>query len=156
MVSLHHKTQFPLNLYIYQSYYTRNQILTFLLYMVQIFGVSTEEFTINEIHIGNNNFPKYEYWWSYFFCLFKFFFQNFPIFTSYYFVDNINCFPVFNTFSGKCLWLTCQVNTNFLKLTCFQENNQKTLYTDVVTLDTYIKTYHKTENTEKHRIQNQA
>ena len=56
--SLHHKTQFPLHFYFPQSNYSRNKIFTVLLYMVQIFGVTNEESTTNDIHRGKNSFPN--------------------------------------------------------------------------------------------------
>ena len=43
-----------------QSYYDRNQILTVLMHMVQIFVVITEESTTNDSHRGENSFPNSE------------------------------------------------------------------------------------------------
>ena len=41
-------------------------------------------------------------------------------------------------------------------LTCVQENHQMTLYMDVVTLDTYLNLYNKTEDIETQRLHKQA
>ena len=42
-----------------QSYYKRNQILTFLIYMVLVFVMITEESTNNDSHRDKKQFPQF-------------------------------------------------------------------------------------------------
>ena len=129
---------FPSTYILPQIYYNINQILTVLMYMIQIFVVITEESTTNDIHRGKNISPQ--------FCMLMVVF----LFPSQVFLSKFSNVYLLLLFQYHSLLSWFQYIPRLLFLldlpsltpiflsTCIQENHQKTLYMDVVILDTYL------------------
>ena len=121
-----------------QSYYTRNQILTVLMYIVQVFVVITEDSTTNESH-RDKIFPpilNVDGRISFAFSMLSFKFVQYWL-GIHFSISSLVILNSIHSQTNVSSWLA-KSNTHILRFTCLHDHHQMTLNMDMVIPDTCL------------------
>ena len=157
MFSLHHKTQCPLHLYIYpRVIITETKLVLYLCTCFRVLVWLLKEFPLmTDIKVKIVS-PIQQVDGMIYLVVSSF---SFKLFQSWVGITlSISSIVILVSINSQKMLLIDlpSLTPCLILLTFIQENHQKTLYKDVVTLDKYLNLYNKTKDTETHRIQNQA